>query len=533
MNVLAPVGPVPVFAPAEFRLRPDRPTGGNPYRDVEVEAEFVRPGGAVDRVAGFADADDGAVFAVRHLPQTPGAHRWTVRWRWPDGADEAAGVYEAAVSDHPGIVRADGWGFRWSGSGGRFVWNATTAYLMPGLAEAVRDAALDRLAAAGVNRIRVAVSPARQPDGSRWSEPAVRERPDFTFLYSPWPAARPHDVHDPGHDPSRFQAKFWQGLDRLFRAADARGILVQAVLFLDGAEPGNYPFDRSRTDDPDEEAYFRYAAARLAAHPNLEWCVTNEWANFRPDAWVESRGALLASLDPYGHLVSVHGHGHFPFRASPWCTHALFQVWDEHGEAAWAEAERARMLAEAGRPKPIVNDENGYEDSYPAGYGEARTAPARDAESRVRLAWDLAFGGAWSTAGESAADGAGGWINGWRPGPSAMLAGLGRLRRFLEAVPEWETLEADPAAVSGWARCRSRPGEVYAVYRYAGGSTVVKLPDPEGWDVDVFEPATGEWTAVARSAQLMRDPYAGPGWVAPALPWGATQAVVVRRAARD
>src|SRR5436190_1993362 len=76
------------------------------------------------------------------------------------------------------------------------------------------------------------------------------------------------------------------------------------------------------------------------------------------------------------------------------------------------DRERRREQAATGRPMPQINEEYGYEDHYPQGWGEGRVAPARDADTRRRIAWEVTMAGCYQTTGESAANGLGGWVNG-------------------------------------------------------------------------------------------------------------------------
>lgn len=504
---------------------------GNPFLDDRLTLDLTGPDGGAWEITGFCDAEDGSVDRVRFMPLVAGTYRGTLTWAHGGETHSQAVSLTAVDGGAPGLVQAEGEAFVFSGSGEPFVWNSTTAYMLPGLREDLALVALDRLAAHGINRIRMSLSPSRQADGGRWFEPQVTEREDFTFRYSPWPDAAPESQAEPQFDPERFNVALWQKYERLVVAAGERGIQVQVVFFTDAQEPMNYPFDRAlEGTDPNETRYFRYGVARLAAYANVEWCVTNEWALYRSDAWVEIRGVELASWDPYGHLLSVHGHGHFPFLASPWCTHALYQVWDEHGSAAWVHDRRADQ-AVAGVSKPIVNEEFGYEDHYALTWGEGRQPPSRDAASRVRQAWEIMMAGGWCTTGESAKPGAGGWINGLNYGESALLTGHRHLMEFTRAL---EPLRSKPelGRVSGHAMCRSIPGELYAVYVFGGGSSVLKLDAEAAYDVDAFDPRTGEWTPLVRGEVLIRDPYAGPGWVAPAVPYGETRAFLVRASGR-
>ena len=199
---------------------------------------------------------------------------------------------------------------------------------------------------------------------------------------------------------------------------------------------------RAAWDSEDEQRYYRYAVARLAAFSNVMWDVTNEYHLFRDEAWAEKMGTFIKQCDPYDHLTSVHGHGEFPFRTSPWADFAMYQSWDEGGGYAFMLKNRHQQ-AKTGRIMPQVNEEYGYEDHYPR-WGGDRKAPARSADNRRRLAWGMYMAGGYQTTGERADPGTGwgpdtggGWINGRGDDSMTMLEGYGHIVDFFTALPWW------------------------------------------------------------------------------------------------
>jgi hypothetical protein len=466
----------------EVTIRLHEPVA-DPFRTVSVTGSFGRAGDPPLVVEGFCDSQDGSVHRIRFMPVAPGTHEYEITLR--HGSDEwrFAGAFTADSADLPGLLRVDPehpWHFQWSGTGEHFFWNATTAYHLAGCSDEEIEAAIHRLAKKKVNRIRVALSPARNVSAGRWYEPQVTIDEEFTFLYGPWLCARPESVEDPGWDVTRFDVAYWQKFERLLTRAFAHDMIVSVVMFLDGRDPQNYPFDRERQgDDPDERRYYAYAAARLAAFANVEWCVTNEWRHFRTDAWAEAMGTFLSERDPYGHLMSVHGHDEFPFRTSPWADFAMFQIWDEAG-GYQTMLEKRREQAATGRPMPQVNEEYGYEDHYPAAWGGGRTKPARSADNRRRLAWEMTMAGCYQTTGESAENGLGGWVNGRGDASMTMLDGYAHLVDFFTAF-DWWRLEPHPDQGTqprhrferlgdGGAICLAEPGRRYIFYLPEGGN---------------------------------------------------------------
>jgi hypothetical protein len=318
-------------------------------------------------------------------------------------------------------------------------------------------------------------------------------------------------------------------------------MIVQVIFFTDAQEPQNYPFDRERLgDDPDERRYYAYAVARLAAFSNVEWCLTNEWRLFRPDEWAERIGAYLEAIDPYAHLTSVHGHEVFPFRTSSWADFALYQCWDEHGGHAFMLKNRQEQAA-TGRVIPQINEEYGYEDHYPQGWGEGRVAPARSAGNRCRLAWEIVMAGAYQTTGESAANGLGGWVNGRGDGSMNMLTGYARLAAFFRRTEWWKTVPADEL-VTGDAYCLAEPGRQYLLYLPARPSS--SSPSTEARQGGVLPPDPGSRRAVTLQLEpgryhaerynprtgetLTLSDVEGPVWTAPELPDGGDWAFSLR-----
>ncbi len=503
------------WTPYEVTLELAEPAPGNPFEH-RIKAVLFTPT-QQRTIDGFCDDPSGRIYRVRFMPTEPGPHTYEI--------DGKTGAFTARDEGNPGMLRPRGAHFEWSGTGEPFFWNSTTAYMLNGLSEPRAFEALDRLARYGINRVRVALCPSRQKDASRWCEPTVTERDDFTFRCAPWPAQNPESFDDPQYDTSRFEVETWQKLERIVDHARHLGIVVQIIFVMDAQEPQNYPFDRESLDDPRERAYYRYAIARLASRANIEWCIANEWALFRADEWVDAIGPFIAETDPYGHLLTVHGHGHFPFAGRDWCTHAQFQVWDEHGGHEWALKTRAAMP----RPIPVVNEEFGYEDHYPYPWGEGRLAPCRNPQDRARIAWGLAMAGCWATTGEYSGDGVGGWINGLGTRDSELLRLHQHMRTFFESFEWWKCEPADEL-VSGYAFCLAEPGRQVAVYLPSGGCTSVTLPEGGRWTVESFDPITGARETLATDAELIRDPGMGAGYITPYQDWGRSWAFLIRRA---
>ena len=428
----------------EIAIEVDKPIVGNPFTDVVVEGWFAHNGGEHVQVDGFCDSADGSTFRIRFMPTRLGSYDYSVKYR--QGSEESAykGKFVARESNHLGLVRIDKdhpWHFMWEGTGEHYFWNGTTTYWLLGWDDQTIRESIDRLNGLKVNRLRIAIC-GRVKDGRAWFE-NVFPTEKFKFILNPWEAQRPDSVENPGFDVRRFNIPHWQKIERMLQYARKKDMIISVIFYLDGARPGVDPFGKERMGNEDEQKYYRYAVARLAAFSNVMWDVTNEYHLFRNENWANKMGALIKKCDPYDHLMSVHGHGQFPFRTSQWADFAMYQRWDESGGYQFMLANR-REQARTGRPMPQVNEEYGYEDHYPT-WGGNRKAPARSAKNRRKLAWGMYMAGCYQTTGERADTGTGwgpdtggGWINGRGDESMVMLEGYSRIVDFFTSIPWWK-----------------------------------------------------------------------------------------------
>ena len=476
-----------------------KPTAANPFTDVVVAGEFRCEEAEPVKMDGFCDSQDGSIFRIRFMPNRPGSHRYSVTYRQGDFNASHEGTFIARDAGRRGLVGVDPdypWHFLWKGTGEHYFWNGTTTYFLMGWYDQTICDSLDRLHRLKVNRVRVVIM-GRVKDGQAWMENAY-PTDKFTFLLNPWVAARPESLENPGFDVTRLNVAHWQKYDRLLRHARELDMVVSVIFYVDGRRLGVDPFGKSGMGGEDEQRYYRYAVARCAAFSNVMWDVTNEYHLFRDEAWANKMGGLIREWDPYGHLASVHGHGEFPFRTSPWADFAMHQKWDEGGGYAFIRACRDKQ-EQTGRIMPQVNEEYGYEDHYPR-WGGARKWPARTADNRRRLAWEMVMAGGYQTTGERADTGTGwgpdtggGWINGRGDDSMVMLQGYSHMVDFFTSIPWW-TLNPDnelietpdrPAATTEpthvvYTRDRRGQTTMYIAGRPIAGKTVPG--DLSNWD---------------------------------------------------
>jgi hypothetical protein len=189
----------------------------------------------------------------------------------------------------------------------------------------------------------------------------------------------------------------------------------------------------------------------------------------------------------------------FVFPLRPWADFALYQAWDEGGGHGFMLHNRQQQAA-TGRIMPQINEEYGYEDHYPKGWGGDIVAPARSADNRRRLAWGMAMAGCYQTTGERAnaesyphvehAPDVGGWLNGAGDDSMTMLNGYAHMVNFFAALAWWKLEPHDDLATNG-AMCLALPGRDYVIYLPQGGSTTVQI-EAGAYHVRCFNPRNGE-----------------------------------------
>lgn len=507
---------VGVFEAVEIRIKVEQPEAGNPFTQARVRGTVTKPDGGTVEVEGFCDAADGSEFAWRYMPMAAGEHKYRVTYEQGAFVARHGGKFAAAESGRAGPVRVDPahpYHFIRLGTGEHWFWNSTTTYQLLAWDEETMVQAVDRLGKLGINRIRAAIC-GRTKDGKRWNEPLVLRTAKFAFQMEPWIAARPDNLEDPGYDVERFNLAHFRKTERLLEECRKRDIVVSVIFYVDGADKGVEPFGKERMGGPDEQRYYRYAIARLAAFPNVMWDVANEYRLFRDDAWAEKMGAFVKECDPYDHTTSTHGHGDFRFRKSPWADYAMYQSWDEHGGYAYMLKNR-REQAATGRPMPQVNEEYGYEDHYPFPWGEKRLWPARIGDSRRRLAWEMTMAGGYQTTGERANDGTGagpdtggGWVNGRGSDQMTMLVGYRRMKEFFTSFPWWELDPRDDLAGER-TLVLAEEGKRYVAYLPEGKEAKLTLAKGE-YKGRWYNPRTGDWSDLPLVKQAQDGTWTSP-----------------------
>ena len=460
---------------------------GNPFTDVVLTGQFIGEVNDTTQVIGFCDAPDGSLHRIRFMPTKPGTYRFVVSGKYANKPLTYNGTITVTPGNRKGMVRVDKKypaHFVWEGTGEHYFWNSTTTYWLMGWQneQTIREA-IDRLARLKINRLRVVIN-GRQDDGSRWAEPLVKESNGFTLKLNPWVAQNPASLDAPGFDVTRFNVAHWQRMDRMLAYARDRNVNVSVIFYVDGLEHGSDPFKKTNMGGPNEKRYYQYAVNRFAAFSNVMWDVTNEYHLFRNEAWADNMGQFLRQADPYDHLTSIHGNSDFPFRAANWVDFVMFQNWDECG-GYYAMLQNRDKQAKTGVVKPQINEEYGYEDTYPewgCGALGKRVAPGRDAKSRTRLAWEISMAGGYQTTGERAnqgtgagPDSGGGWINGRGDSTMIMLNYYAVMHDVVTSL-DWWKLVPNNAITHHGTLCLADPDARQFLLYVQSGTPTLSLP---------------------------------------------------------
>ena len=439
-----------------FEVTVDGPSAGNPFLDHDLSATFTSAGTSVT-VPGFYDG--GGHYRVRFMPDRTG--QWTFRTASTtpalDGKTGTFTVNGPSQGNHGPVRVARTFHFDYA-DGSPFRPLGTTVYAWIHQPRDLQDQTLRTLAGAPFNKLRFTVFPKRYT----WN---TNEPPAYAFEGAPG-----------RFDLTRFNPAFFQQLDR--RVLDLQRLGIEAdIILLHPYDDGAWGFDRMSAEQDDR--YLRYVVARLAGYRNVWWSLANEYdfMKAKTEADWERIGSLVASRDPFHHLLSIH-NGRLLFNQTrPWITHASIQ----NGSAV-TDPNAAGLYRDAFR-KPIVYDEVKYEGDIPRRWGNLT------AEELVFRFWNATVAGTYATHGETflSPDDVLWWAKG------GVLKGQSPPRlAFLKTV-----LDASPAEgidpVDKWQSPEygGQPGKYYLVYLGKQTPTSWTFAVPKPPQSASAEPAAG------------------------------------------
>jgi hypothetical protein len=474
VELVPTAGDIAAYDFAEATLNVTGSEAKNPFTDVAVTGSFGLKGATPVAVDGFCDSADGRTFRIRFMPAKPGAYEYRIKYHEGGFEQTLTGSFTATDDKRKGVLRIDPEfpaHFQWEGTKERLFWNGATAFGLAGWDTANIAQIVERFDLAKITRLRVALAGATDDTAALGA--TVSPNPAFNSRLAPWVASQS------SYDVTRFDVAYWQQWERLLQETRRRDMIVSVVFYAGGTDP----FGAAGQGGADEQRYFRYAVARLGAFANVTWDLARAYQTFRNNAWADKMGTFLKECDPYHHLASVQGDAEFQFRRTRWADYALHASADEKGGFDFIRSCRAAQ-DQTGRTMPQINEDYGYEDFYPQGAN--LQSPARDATSRIRLAWQIALAGGYQTTGERAAP-AGGWLNGGSDEANVLLEPYGHLFDFFTGITWWR-LQPEPALVAAIKPHPSAPAgttprafaarapeaDLAAIYIQGGGIVTLK-----------------------------------------------------------
>ena len=427
-----------------FELSLMGPSGGNPFVDVKLSAEFKQK----DRVfkpEGFYDGD--SVYRIRFMPDTLGEWTYVTKSnrRELSGKTGKFTCVKPSPENHGPVRVHKTWHLAYA-DGTPYFQVGTTCYAWVHQGIAMEEQTLATLKKAPFNKMRMCVFPKAYAYNK--NEPK----------YYPFEGKPLKDW-----DYSRFNPEFFRHFEK--RVGDLRDLGIEADLIL------FHPYDRwgfknmsSETDD----SYLRYIVARLAAYRNVWWSFANEYDLMKTKKMADWDRffQIVQKYDPYQHLRGIHNCRGFYDHNKPWVTHASIQSSDLARGREWRNKYK----------KPIVYDECKYEGNIPQGWGNIT------AQEMVHRFWLGTIGGCYVGHGETYRHpkdllwwSKGGVLRGQSPTRIAFLKKIMEPTSFAEMVP---------GELSTGNYILSKPGELYFVYFTRPTAITLELGGPRPYKID-------------------------------------------------
>lgn len=466
-----------------FERTLEGPSTGNPFTEVDLTAEF-RQADAVRTVRGFYEGE--GLFRLRFMPDEEGT--WTYRTRSNvaelDGVEGRFECVPPGPGNH-GPVRVHATYHFAYADGTSHISVGTTCYAWAHQGDALEEQTLRTLATAPFNKLRMCVFPKHYAYNQN-------EPPLYPFEGTPLR----------GWDFSRFNPAFFRRFERKIERLMQMGIEADIILL--------HPYDRwgfAEMSPEKDDRYLRYVVARLAAYRNVWWSMANEFDFMRgkTDADWDRMFQVVASEDPYRHMLSVHNGARFYDHGKPWVTHCSVQSGAMESGRDWRRK----------YGKPVVFDEVCYEGDIEEPWGNIT------AEELTHRFWRGTVAGCYVGHGETYMHPED--VLWWSKGGvlyGKSAARIAFLRALLEELPHGLEPVEEPWH---WRDRTARAGDgCYLFYFGPHQPSRWTLPDGGPWHAEIVD----TWNMTRRLAG--KDLPGGHKLAMPAKPW---HALIVRRAA--
>jgi CubicO group peptidase (beta-lactamase class C family) len=284
-------------------------------------------------------------------------------------------------------------------------------------------------------------------------------------------------THNPfvDHDPAKgLDARVLDRWEKWFQRMEKHGIVIYFFFYDDAVKLG-------KRDDvsPAERDFVRGLVNRFKHHPNLIWCIAEEYSEGLSREKVKKLAAEIRADDEHDHIIAVHQlrGRRFDFPDDKDLRQFAMQIGSTSAAGAHADCLEARALA-GGRYNVLMSELHPY-------HSDLLVKGDRDGVRRVNWAAAMAgFSvmhlGTWETSQERTAP------------PREMLQDYRRLHRFLESLSDLNDLAPTDGIVrSGQAWVLGRRGH-YLVYLPEGGRVALDLSGTDGsLEVSWYNPRDG------------------------------------------
>jgi len=348
-----------------FELVLKGPTGGNPFTEVQLNAEFSLMNRSVF-CEGFYDGD--GIYRIRFMPDEPG--KWIYITKSNIKAlDSKKGNFTCTVntSDNHGPVKVrNTYDFGYS-DGTPFYPVGTTCYAWVHQPEELVKQTLTTLTNTSFNKIRMTVMP------KNYDVYINNEPPFYPFEGS----------KEKGWDFFRPNPAFFRNFENKILELQKIGIEADIIIF----HPYDYgKWDLDKMNSEQSVFYLHYLIARIASFRNVWWSMANEYDIMKKsDKEWEKYFRVLQTYDPYNHLRSIHNGMAWYNHSKPWITHLSIQTAYLQDIQDWRDLYR----------KPVIIDECVYEGNIPNDWGNLTP------EEMVNRFWIAWCRGAYCTHGET------------------------------------------------------------------------------------------------------------------------------------
>ena len=368
-----------------FEVQIEGTAEGNPFVEQRVNAIFSNQMES-KVVEGFYDGK--GIYKVRFMPTFEGKHTFSIRATFMNGSVSGAFYVDPAKETNKGPVRtASTYHFAYE-NGETYNSVGTTAYVWTWQSDETIAETIESLKKARFNKIRFCIfpkhyvynfhEPSSYPyEGTPMDSSVITEENFMSF----WGKTNGSEF-----DHYRFNPAHFAKLEKCIAALGEAGIEADLILF--------HPYDRwgfSCMTREENDFYLSYVVRRLSAYHNVWWAMANEWdliPSKSLEDW-EHYGNLVAKLDSYHHLRSIHNCRQMYDHSRPWITHASVQRVDIYKGAKLTDEYRIRY------GKPVVMDEIAYEGNIPLGWGNIT------GEEMIRRFWETAVRGGYPGHGET------------------------------------------------------------------------------------------------------------------------------------